>query len=101
MNEKQLEKFKKAKDEVKNHDFNTATDILLDLYDETDDQQVVLLLGETLFMDQKYVGANRFVEDNFDVFLQQNFELLTRIYPCRCRGPLRRHSRCRWHRCQS
>lgn len=80
MNEKQLEKFKKAKDEVKNHDFNTATDILLDLYDETDDQQVVLLLGETLFMDQKYVGANRFVEDNFDVFLQQNFELLTRIY---------------------
>lgn len=80
MNEKQLEKFKKAQTEIENQNFNNATDDLLDLYDETDDQQVVMLLGKTLFMNQKYVSANRLVDDNFDVFLQQNFELLTCIY---------------------
>lgn len=80
MNEKQLAQLQTAKTKIKEQKFSAATDILLNLYDEVDEKQVVLLLGETLFNDHKFVSAGRLVDDNFFVFLQENFALLTKIY---------------------
>lgn len=80
MNDKQLAKLQTAKTKIKEQKFSAATDILLDLYDEVDEKPVILLLGETLFNDHKFVSAGRLVDDNFFVFLQENFALLTKIY---------------------
>ncbi|WP_395378691.1 hypothetical protein [Fructilactobacillus frigidiflavus] len=80
MNTEQLARFQTAKNKIENQDFGAATDILLDLYDEVDENQVVLLLGETLFNDHKFVSASRLVDNHLLIFLQDNFALLTKIY---------------------
>ncbi|WP_429971206.1 hypothetical protein ACQW5G_00810 [Fructilactobacillus sp. Tb1] len=80
MNKQQNEQLNKAKSKIEKREFGAATDILLKLYDDVDESEVILLLGKTLFDDQKYVSASRLVDDNFTEFLQNDFSLLCDIY---------------------
>lgn len=68
MNENQLEEFKKAQNAIESQNFKLSTDILLNLYDEVDQANVVRLLGKSLYNEKKYVEAGRLIDDNFDFF---------------------------------
>lgn len=80
MDKKQINLLQQAQAKIKNEEFGAATDILLDLYDQVDEEQVILLLGMTLFKNHQFVSAGKLVDDHFELFLQKKFKLLVEIY---------------------
>ncbi|ANZ58045.1 hypothetical protein BGL34_02075 [Fructilactobacillus lindneri] len=79
MNENQLEEFKKAQNAIESQNFKLSTDILLNLYDEVDQANVVRLLGKSLYNEKKYVEAGRLIDDNFDFFLVNDPNFLCKV----------------------
>lgn len=69
-----------AQTEYENGNYSRATDLLLDLYDQSDDFKITQLLGKTLFANQQFVSAVKLVDDNFSNFIKNDPELLCKIF---------------------
>ncbi|KID41264.1 hypothetical protein [Fructilactobacillus fructivorans] len=80
MNDNQKIRFRRAQNNFKKHAYQKSCQELLALYDEVDDDQVVDLLGHSLFNEKKYVESYRLVEDNFNYLVENDIELVVNIY---------------------
>ncbi|USS86434.1 hypothetical protein [Fructilactobacillus cliffordii] len=79
MNEQQQDRLKQAQSDLEVGQIAQATAVLLDLYDESDDDAILAPLAQSLMRQHQITAANRLVDEHFSYFVREELPLLFEV----------------------